>query len=209
MHTVQFLNLLVANHEVWAYFVIFLGLIFEGEVVVIFAGVLSNLGALSYSMTLVFILAGILTKIFVLYYLGGVLCERYNHRSFFQYIEKRISSVMPRFEQRPFWSIFASTFIMGIGWFVMLFAGYKKINYRTYLKAQISSVLIWAPLLLTLGYFFGQAALSVTRELWKFSLVIILLIIGFILFDKIVAWIYAIFHQVSNFANGKNNDKRS
>ena len=199
MHTVSILNNLVANHEIWAYFVIFLGLIFEGEVVVIFAGVLSNLGALSYPMALVFILAGILTKIFVLYYLGSLLQEKYNHRKFFQYVEKRISSVMPRFEQKPFWSIFASTFIMGIGWIVMLFAGYKKINYKTYLKAEISSVAIWAPLLLSIGYFFGEAALSVTRELWKFSLVILLLIIGYVLFDKIVAWFYAVFQQ---FANG-------
>ena len=199
MHTVNILNNLVANHEVWAYLVIFVGLIFEGEVVVIFAGVLSNLGALHFAMALVFILAGILTKIFVLYYLGSLLQEKYNHRKFFQYVEKRISSVMPRFEQKPFWSIFASTFIMGIGWIVMLFAGYKKINYKTYLKAEISSVAIWAPLLLSIGYFFGEAALSVTRELWKFSLVILLLIIGYVLFDKIVAWFYAVFQQ---FANG-------
>jgi len=199
MHTVSILNNLVANHEIWAYFVIFLGLIFEGEVVVIFAGVLSNLGALSYPMALVFILAGILTKIFVLYYLGSLLQEKYNHRKFFQYVEKRISSVMPRFEQKPFWSIFASTFIMGIGWIVMLFAGYKKINYKTYLKAEISSVAIWAPVMLSLGYFFGEAALSVTRELWKFSLVVLLLVIGYILFDKVIAWFYAVFQQ---FANG-------
>ena len=106
---------------------------------------------------------------------------------------------MPGLEQKPFWSIFASTFIMGIGWIVMLFSGYKKINYKTYLQAEISSVAIWAPLLLSIGYFFGEAALSVTRELWKFSLVILLLIIGYILFDKIVAWFYAVFQQ---FANG-------
>src|SRR3990167_1317435 len=199
MHTVNFLNQIVASHEVWAYLVIFLGLIFEGEVVVIFAGVLSNLGALHFAMALTFILAGILTKIFVLYYLGSFLQEKYNHRRFFQYVEKRISSAMPRFATEPFWSIFASTFIMGTGWIVMLFAGYKKINYKTYLKAEISSVAIWAPLLLSIGYFFGEAALSVTRELWKFSLVILLLIIGYVLFDKIVAWFYAVFQQ---FANG-------
>ena len=57
MHTVNFLNQIVASHEAWAYFVIFLGLIFEGEVVVIFAGVLSNLGALHFAMALSFILA--------------------------------------------------------------------------------------------------------------------------------------------------------
>ncbi len=203
MHTVNILNQLVANYEIWAYLVIFFGLIFEGEVVVIFAGVLSNLGALSYAAALTFILAGILTKIFVLYYLGGVLYEKYNQQKFFQYVEKRISSIMPRFHEKPFWSIFASTFIMGIGWIVMIFSGYKKVDYRTYLKAEISSVIIWAPLLLTLGYFFGQAALSMTRELWKFSLVILLLIIGYILFDKIIAWFYAIFQQFSNYANGK------
>jgi len=203
MHTVSVLKLLVANHEIWAYLLIYFGLIFEGEVVVIFAGVLSKLGALHFEIALAFVLLGLLSKILILYSLGKALYEKYNQQKFFQYIEKRISSVLPRLTERPFWSIFTSTFITGIGWIVMLFAGYKKVDYRTYLKAEISSVVLWAPILLALGYFFGEIALSVTRELWKFTLVIVLLVIGFILFDKIAAWLYAIRQHIFRYTNGK------
>jgi len=205
MHTVNFLNHIVQDHQFWAYFVIYLGLIFEGEVVVIFAGVLANLGALNCAESLVFIWAGILTKIFIVYYLGSILHEQFSQNKFLQYIEKRISTIMPRFAEKPFWSIFASTFIMGTGWIVMLYAGYKKINFKRYLIAEFTSVAIWGPLMLTLGYFFGQAALSVTRELWKFSLVIILLIIGYVLFEKITAWLYVLWQHLSNFASGKKS----
>ena len=205
MHTVNFLTRIVEHHQIWAYIIIYLGLIFEGEIVVIFAGVLANLGALHFSTALVFIWAGVFTKIFALYYFGDFLYARFSSNKFFQYVEKRISTVMPRFAAKPFWSIFISTFIMGIGWIVMLFAGYKKINFKTYLKAEIASVILWAPLLLSLGYFFGEAALSVTRELWKFTLVVLLLVIGYVLFEKIAAWVYALWQHINNFAGGKKS----
>lgn len=200
MHTVNILNQLVENHHVWAYLVIFLGLILEGEVVVIFAGVLANLGALQFWLALIFILAGFLAKIFLLYWFGGFLQKKYNHTKVFQYLEKKVTSVMPRFADKPFWSVFISTFIMGVGYMVMIFSGYKRVDFKTYLKAGVSSILIWAPAMLSLGYFFSYTAFSISKEFWKFSLVILLLVIGFIMFDKLIAWVYQIFQEFSNSA---------
>ena len=104
-------------------------------------------------------------------------------------------NVFPRFKIKPFWSIFASNFIMGVNYLVVLFCGYEKIDYKKFLKAEISSKLIWAPLLLSLGYFFGYTALHISREIWKFSMVILILFIMFILFDKLVTWFYEIFEE--------------
>jgi membrane protein DedA with SNARE-associated domain len=44
MHTVNFLIRLVEHHQILVYGVIYLGLIFEGEFVVISAGIVSHLG---------------------------------------------------------------------------------------------------------------------------------------------------------------------
>jgi len=107
--------------------------------------------------------------------------------------------IMPRFDQKPFWSIFISKFIMGANHVVIIFSGYMKIDYKKYLKAEFFSTIVWAPLLLSLGYFFGYTALNVSREIWRFSLVVLLLIIGYILLDKFIGWLYELFEEFYDF----------
>lgn len=193
MHTVQLLKNLVEHHQALAYLFIFVGLIFEGELIIISTGVLAHLGALNFWFASAFILFGALGKTFIGYYIGKILHKKWNDTRFLNYIEKRVLNIMPHFKERPFWSIFISKFIMGTNHLVIVFSGYQKINLRTYLKAEISSTVLWVPLLLSLGYFFSYTALHVSREIWRFSLVVLLLVIGFILFDKLVGWIYELF----------------
>lgn len=195
MHTVNLLISLVENHQILAYFLIYFGLIFEGEFFVIFTGILVNLGALNFYFSLLFIILGAITKTFVGYALGEYLYKKFNHYKFFQYIQKRVYNVLPRLKTKPFWSIFASKFIMGINYLVIIFCGYEKINYKQFLKAEISATVVWAPTLLLIGYFFGYTALHISREIWKFSVVVLILFILFILFDKLVSWLYELFEE--------------
>ncbi|MFA6177430.1 MAG: VTT domain-containing protein [Candidatus Paceibacterota bacterium] len=195
MHTVNLLTSLVENHQILAYILIYFGLIFEGEFFVIFTGILSHLGALNFYFALLFIFFGAITKTFLGYALGGYLYKKLNHHKFFQYIQKRVYNVLPRFKTKPFWSIFASKFIMGINYLVIIFCGYEKINYKQFLKAEIVATLIWAPALLSLGYFFGYTALHISQEIWKFSATILVLFILFFFFDKLVSWLYEIFEE--------------
>lgn len=210
MNTVEVLNHLVENNLTLAYVLIFLGLIFEGEIVVITTGVLSSLGALDFWVSLSFILAGGIVKTFGGYYLGVLLHRKCNQHRFFKYLEKRVLYFMPRFKEKPFWSIFISKFVMGTNYLVVIFSGYHKINFKTFLKADIFSTIIWAPLLLSLGFFFSQTALSYTKEIGRFSLVILALLIIFLLFDKLAATFYRIFQYLKNvnIDNGGNGNKK-
>lgn len=195
MHTVKFLTILVEQHQVLAYALIFIGLIFEGEVVLISTGILSHLGALNIWLTLCLVILGVLTKTFLGYYAGKTIHNKWHETKFLKYIEKKVLNIMPHFDQKPFWSIFVSKFIFGVNNMVIIFSGYKKINYKKYLKAELSSTIIWAPLLLLLGYFFSYTALHVSKEIWRFSLIILIFVIGYILFDKLVGWLYEIFEE--------------
>jgi membrane protein DedA with SNARE-associated domain len=210
MHTVQLLKNLVENHQFLAYVVIFLGLIFEGEFVLICTGIITHLGALNFWVSLIFILAGGLSKTFIGYYLGRKMHEKWNHNKFLRYIEKRVFRLMPHFEKKPFWSIFISKFIMGVNYLVILFSGYTKVPLNTYLKAEVISTAIWAPGLLSLGFFFSYTALHVSREIYRFSLVVLLLLIAFFLFDKLVAWLYEVIEEFYHSGNGndKNNEQQ-
>ena len=201
MHSVQLLNQLVENHQVLAYLVIFIGLILEGEVVVITAGVLIHLGALDFTTAFLFIIGGSFAKTFSFYYLGLFIYEKYSHSSFMKYIEKRVAYFMPRFKQKPFWSIFVSKFISGINYMILILAGFSRINIRTCLKAEVISTFVWAPLLLSLGYFFSQTAITLSKEVGKFSLVIFFFVVAFIFLDKLVAGFWRIIVYMKNGFN--------
>lgn len=198
MHTVNLLTSLVENHLVFAYAVIYLGLIFEGEFVLISVGILAHLGALNFWFSLFLILLGGFSKTFIGYAFGEFLHKKFNDHAFFKYVERRVCAVFPRFKIKPFWSIFVSKFIMGTNYLVIIFSGYTKINYREFLKADIISTIIWAPLLLSLGYFFGYTALHISREIWKFTMVVLVLFIIFMMFDKLVSWVYELFEEYYN-----------
>ena len=135
MHTVKFLVSLVEHHQAFAYVVIFLGLIFEGEFTLISAGILIHLGALNFPATIFFIIVGSLIKTFYCYYLGEMIHRKWNHTKFLKYIEKRVNYFLPHFQRRPFLSIFISKFIMWLNFSTIVFSGYSKINFKTYLEA--------------------------------------------------------------------------
>jgi membrane protein DedA with SNARE-associated domain len=195
MDTVNLLIRLVEHHQILAYVVIYLGLIFEGEFFIISTGILVHLGALNFWFSLFFILLGGLSKTFVGYMLGEFLYKKFNYHKFFKYIQKRVYNILPRFKTKPFWSIFVSKFIMGANHVVIIFSGYERIEYKKFLKAEILSTIIWAPLMLSLGCIFSYTALHVSREIWKFLMIVLILFIIFILFDKLVSWLYELFEE--------------
>jgi membrane-associated protein len=195
MHTVKLLTSLVEHHQVLTYVLIFFGLVFEGEIFLISTGILASLGALDISFALIFVYSGGFVKTLLGYYIGTLIHDKWHNKKILKHIEKRIFNLMPRFRQKPFWSIFISKFIMGLNHIVIVFAGFEKIDYKKYLKAEICSTIIWAPLLLYLGYFFGYTALNVSREIWRFSLIVLVFVIGYIVVDKLIGWIYEIFEE--------------
>ncbi len=196
MHTVNLLQHLIAGHEVLAYALIFLGIVIEGEFVVICTGILAYLGILNISFLFFFVFCGGIGKTFLGYYIGTVVNKRWKHTKFVKYLERRVSYVMPRFKERPFWSIFLSKFILGVNHVVIIFSGFKKIPLNTYLKAEFITTAIWAPGFLALGYFFGYTALNISHEIWRFLLTAGSLVFAFIVFDKLVAWLYELFEEL-------------
>lgn len=195
MHTVNFLKHLIENYELLVYLFIFFGLIIEGEVILISAGIFLHLDALDPEMTVLIITLGVFAKTFLGYYIGTFIHDRCHKMKLLRYIEKRVFSIMPHFKKNPFWSIFISKFIIGFNNVVIIFSGYQKINFQKYLKAEVFSTLIWAPLLVSLGYIFSTTALSFSREVWRFSFIVLLFVLGFIVLDKLIGWALEIFEE--------------
>ena len=195
MENIDALLNLVISYQVIAYIALFLGMILEGEIVLILAGILLHLGAINFLPSIILILSGLVSKSFIAYNLGAFLRSRYPESKILKYIQKRVTRFFPHLEEKPFWSIFISKFLVSLNNFALIFAGYLKLKFKTYFKAEIFSNLLWGSIVISLGYFFSFTALTVTQEFKKFALIVILFIIGFIIIEKIVTFIYEIFEQ--------------
>ena len=185
----------VEIHAIIVYLVLFLGVIIEGEIVVIFAGIFSYLGSINIFAAFVFIILGGATKSLLGYSLGFYLNKHHSHRPFIHKIERRISYFLPRFKEKPFWSIFISRFfILGIGWFTIIYSGYKKTSIKLYAKAEGYSLSLWTVGFLALGHFFGFTALSVSRDVRKFIGIILICFIMFFILERVIAFIVELFN---------------
>ncbi len=195
MYTVNLLRHLVENHQVLVYLFILVGLVIEGEVFVITAGILAHLGALDFYFALLFIFMGLIVKTCAGYYIGECIHDKYGKTKMLKYIERRVHLIMPNFRKKPFWSIFISKFIMGANNVVIISSGFHRVDFKKYLQAETLASLIWAPGLLCIGYFFSSTALRFSREIWRFSLIVLILIISFFVVDKLISWAYELFEE--------------
>lgn len=192
--SIPFIKNFIEIHAIMVYFIIFLGVILEGEIVVIFAGIFSYLGSINIFIALISVILGGLVKSYLGYTIGFYLNKHQAHNTFVNKIEKRISSFLPHFNEKPFWSIFISRFfILGIGWFTLVFSGYKKIPVRVYAKAEALSLGIWSVSVIALGYFFSYTALSVSRDIRNFFLIILIFFVLFFILEKILGFIIELF----------------
>ena len=189
----------VEIHAVIAYFIIFLGVILEGEIIVIFAGIFSFIGSINPFIALASVILGGAMKSFLGYTIGYYLNKYHSHKPIISKVERRISYFLPRFKDKPFWSIFVSRFfLLGIGWFTLVFAGYKNIPIKLYAKAEALSLALWSIGFLALGHFFGYTALSISRDVRKVLLLILIFFILFFILEKMIAFVVELF-TIKNF----------
>jgi membrane protein DedA with SNARE-associated domain len=190
MITLNFLRHFVEHYAEIAYILIFLGVIIEGEIMVIIAGIFCHLGSLSVPTSFLIIFMGGISKSFIGYNLGSWLANSYPQSNFLSRVERKISYFLPRFSERPFWSIFVSRFfILGLNWVTLIFSGYKKVAREIYYKAEFLSLCVWSVGVLAIGYFFSFAALSISRDIRKFLVIILICFILFFLLEKLTAFV--------------------
>lgn len=184
----------VEIHAIIVYFIIFIGVIAEGDITVILAGIFSHLGSINIFIALIAVVLGGATKSFFGYTIGSYLNRRHSNNSFIHKIERSISCFYPNFKNRPFWSIFASRFFLfGIGWFTLIFSGFNRVPLKTYIKAEAFSLSCWSVGLLFVGYSFSYTALSISRDVRNFLALILVFFIMFFVLEKIIGFVIELF----------------
>ena len=194
MLTLSYIKHFAAIHANIAYILIALGVIIEGEVVVIIAGIFAHLGSLNIYLALLATAIGGGIKSILGYSLGYYLQKNHSDKKIVYKTENRINYFLPNFLKKPFLSLFLSRFlILGIYWFALVYAGYKKIKIKTFIKAEASSLVAWALIMLFIGYSFSYTALSISRDVRKFLGIILIFFIGFFILERVIAFIIELF----------------
>lgn len=195
MHYLITLAEIVSIYALLAYLLFILGILFEGEFILITSGILAHIGVLPVGVTIIIaVLAGLLKSILG-YELGVGFARRFPRSVILKYAEHKVLSFLPKFKEQPFWSIFISKFIYGINHLSILFAGYIRANFKTFFLAESLSTLFWAPGFFLLGYFFSYTAFSFTHDIKKVLLLILAFVIIFVLLQKLLTLIITFFEE--------------
>jgi len=185
MDNVNFFISFVEAHRYFGYAILFFSLIFEGELFMLAAGVLSHLEAFKILEVFLVSIAGVLFGDILWYWLGRFIKNKYPKQRFVRYVERRVKKSFPTIECNPFKLVFVSKFLYGLNHPTILILGFLKIEFWHFLRIQIKASLLWVSIFLALGYFFGYAALSVTHKLNKFIAVLVFIFIVFLIAEKV------------------------
>jgi len=194
MLSISYIQHFAASHADIMYLLIVIGVFLEGEIMVIIAGIFAYLGSINIFCALLATIAGGSIKSVVGYSIGYYLQKSLSKKRFLVQAENRVNYFLPNFQKKPFLSMFLSRFlILGIYWFALVYAGYKKIKIQTFIKAEISSLITWSIVMLSLGYFFSHTALSISRDVRNFLGIILIFFIMFFILEKIIAFFIELF----------------
>lgn len=181
---------LVQNHRFWGYAILFIAMIFEGEVFLIVAGILATLEAFDIGDVLWISFVGVILGNSSWYYLGTKLKDAGLSKRMIRWAERAITFFLPRFRERPFKSIFFSKFIYGANRATVIMSGVLHIPFKLFFKAEFLASILWVTLYVSVGYFFGFAAINITHNASRFALIAVIFVVAFILIQRLIAGHY-------------------
>lgn len=198
------LVLTLQQHPVLALFFVFLiafsesliivGLIVPGAILMILFGALISMDALKFWPTVLTSFSGAVLGDSLSYWLGMKYQSKLHHLWPLSRHPQLISRANHFFALHGSKSIILSRFIGPLRPLIPAIAGMTKMPLKTFIIANVSSAIIWAPLYLLPGILFGLS-LEIASE---FASKFIFLIIALIIFIVISLWIIQRFYIFAN-----------
>jgi membrane protein DedA with SNARE-associated domain len=183
------LIIVVKEHRYLGYAFLFFGMIVEGEVFLMIAGILANLNAFSLEEVFAVSFAGVLVNDVFWYHIGVYLKNNHGHRSLLQRAEKKVKKLLPNIESNPAYAIFISKFIAGFNHPTLIILGFLKTNFKYFMKLQVLASLVWTLIFISLGFAFGHTAISVSRRIHVFIIAAVVLIAAVMLLERGIRYV--------------------
>ncbi|WP_297890292.1 DedA family protein [Sulfurihydrogenibium sp.] len=153
----------------YGYFAVFIGTFIEGELFLLVAGFFIRHEFLQPLPTFIFSILGALTHELIYFFLG-----RWKGRHILlgnKYTKRRYKKAKKLVEKYGIFSLFIIRFIYGMRVVPMMLMGATGFNLYKFLFFNILSLIIWATIFLSLGYFLGHIAITLFGDLKHYYLI--------------------------------------
>jgi len=144
------------------YAIIFIGMIFEGEIVLFSAAFLTHQGFFHFGNTILLVASGVFIGDLFWYKLGTILGKRATLIN--KWSENLTKSFDDRIQKKLSWTLFITKFAYGIHHAILVRAGMLGVEFKYFLESDIPASIVWIFVVGGLGYF-SSASLSGTRHL--------------------------------------------
>lgn len=149
---------------------VFLGAVFEGEMVLLLAGYAAHRGYLDFMAVVAVAVLGAVIGDQFWFWLGrrhaGGLMARWPR------LDARVRRALGFIERHPRWSIFAMRFLWGLRIAMPVALGMSRVSGSLFFALNVLSALVWAPVIATLGYVFGAVLTTYLASLHRIEVVL-------------------------------------
>lgn len=173
-------------HLILIYFGILIGVIFEGEMVVLASVIAAHHGHLNIWIVLAIAFTGTICSDWFYFFLGRKHGKAWLYRK--KHSRPKLEKVHYWMEKRPILIIILYRFMYGFRTVTPLMMGTGNLRIRTFVSYSLISILIWACFYVGLGYTFGEIIKHYLHDLKYIEFYIIAFLIlggiGYIVFKK-------------------------
>lgn len=166
------------------YFLAFLSMIAEGEVLLLLFAFFTNQGYFDIRYMFFVLISGALVGDIFWYYLGYSISH--SDLNFPEWIHRLAHPLDRHLLERPARIIFVSKFAYGTNHATLMRAGALQVGLKSFIKLNLFANAIWVLVVGGLGYVFG-ASLAVLRKYIRFAeIVVLVILISFIVVSQII-----------------------
>lgn len=164
----------------YKYLIIIPGAIFEGPILSIICGLLIRLDVLNFWYAYFFLMLGDLIGDVLWYWAGYHWGKKLilKFGKYFSITEESIEIVKKLYHRYHFSILVASKLTMGLGFpgAVLATAGIVRISFRKFMLYNLIGQFVWTGGLIAIGYFVGEAYITINGGLEIFSLIAVILL---------------------------------
>jgi membrane protein DedA with SNARE-associated domain len=153
--------------EQYGLLAVFVISMFEGDVILVLAGVSSHLGFFTPLEAWIVAWTGLLTGDCGWYSLGRTLSARIQSTSFYQRMKPKIQFLSGKYGA---WEILAARFVYGTRTVSMIYWGVRKLKFLHFFLFDFVGCILWATLLIALGYFLSQSAAAIIGKVKRIEI---------------------------------------
>lgn len=182
---------LIKEYGLWA---VFVGVMIEGDLTLLFAGVLAHYGYFSFIDALATGTFGGFVGDTISYVIGYTGKEKIKNSRFYLRAQPRLEKLCARF---GLYSVFLVKYVYGLRTASAIFWGFAHMRFRRFAPLTILSCGLWTLILAGSGFFFSGAVTVIIGEVHKIGM-ILLIAVAVVIFVALTLYLLEIYVVARN-----------